>query len=228
MDDPKQLLGDQAPRPKPLAGTLKLFDINILPDRYRRRKFRLINALPWLVLIVLLGTLYPAALSAIEAEADFRRKQTELTDLQLALSNNQIAADEMARIQSEIDARLETRDQIQDSYQGIDFNGTNWSELLFQINSKAPTGISWTQITQVEDQISLEGIASNYLNILILQDSLAELDGIYSVSIESVEQFISDTSSAAPPDTDTGDGNPGQSQPYLFSVLIAVNEGGVK
>ena len=229
MDDPKQLLGEQDPLPKPLAGTLSLFDINILPDRFRRRKFRLVNALPWLVLIVLLGTLYPATISTFQAQAEFRLKQIEFTDLQSTLTNYQIAAVEMENIQAEIESQIEIRDQIEASYQGIDLQGTYWSHLLFQIDQTTPAGISWTQITQVEDQIRLEGIASTYPTILILQDSLAEINGILSVQIESVDQVLDEADGPTLVETDgTSEGNLNQTRPYLFSLLVIVKEGGLQ
>lgn len=229
MDDPKQIPGDDSPQTKPLAGSLSLFDINILPQRYRRRKIRFINILPWLVFLLLLGALYPSGITAMGAQSEFRLTQRKLNGLQSLIEDYQSAAEEMESLQTEIDLQLERRDQILSSYQGLDLKGSNWSSILFLIEENAPAGILWTQITQKDGEIRLDGIANAYPTVLSLRDSLETIDGIIRIQINSVDQILEESPVIISPETGEGS-QPGsiQSPPYHFTLLATVAEGGLE
>ncbi len=229
MDDPKQILGDDSPQTKQLAGSLSLFDINILPQRYRRRKIRFINILPWLVFLLLMGTLYPSGITAIGAQSEFRLSQRKLNGLQSLLENHQGAAGEMESLQTEIDLQIERRDQILSSYQGLDLTGSKWSSILFLIEKNAPAGILWTQITQKDGEIRLDGIANAYPTVLSLRDSLEKIEGIIRVQIDSVDQILED-SPVIPPSEAGEDNQPAsiQTPSYHFMLLATVAEDGLQ
>ena len=224
MDDPKQILGDDSPQTKKLAGTLSLFDINILPQRYRRRKFRIINILPWLVFLLLFGALYPAGITAMGAQSEFRLHQRELDGLQFLIEDYQSAAEEMDSLQTEIDLQKERRDQILSSYQGLDLKGSNWSSILFLIEENTPAGILWTQITQKGGEIRLDGIANAYSTVLSLRDSLEKIDGINRIQIDSVDQILEES-------PETGEDNQpasNQTSSYHFTLLATAAEEGLQ
>ncbi len=229
MDDPKQILGDDSPQTKQLAGSLSLFDINILPQRYRRRKIRFINILPWLVFLLLMGTLYPSGITAMGAQSEFRLSQRKLNGLQSLLENHQGAAGEMESLQTEIDLQIERRDQILSSYQGLDLTGSKWSSILFLIEKNAPAGILWTQITQKDGEIRLDGIANAYPTVLSLRDSLEKIEGIIRVQIDSVDQILED-SPVIPPSEAGEDNQPAsiQTPSYHFTLLATVAEDGLQ
>ncbi|MFV1948543.1 MAG: hypothetical protein ACC633_01270, partial [Anaerolineales bacterium] len=120
------------------------------------------------------------------AQSEFRLSQRKLNGLQSLLENHQGAAGEMESLQTEIDLQIERRDQILSSYQGLDLTGSKWSSILFLIEKNAPAGILWTQITQKDGEIRLDGIANAYPTVLSLRDSLETLDGILRIQIDSV------------------------------------------
>ena len=220
MDDPKQKIGNELNKTLSLVGSLGLFDINILPLRYRRKRFRLASILPWLLFIVLLGLLYFSGILAIEAQAQFKQSQIDLAQVQSALENYQSSAEQVESLENEIEAAYLLRDQITDSYQGIDLTGANWSDTLFSIKGIIPEGISLSLITQQENQILLQGISNSYSIILDLVENLNELDAVVSVQIESVTRIVEEEYAAV--EIETGD----ESQPststnpsYSFSIL---------
>ncbi len=200
MDDPKQLSGEELTKTRILTGSIDLFNINILPERYHPKRLRLVGVLPWLLFILLLASLYPSVVVALEAKNSFNQINSEMVQIQASMEVYQSASDEAGRLVSEIEAEKLHRDQILESYQGIDLQGTNWSNTLYQIENNTPNGISWTQMSQLENEIQLEGISNNYPIILDVVDSLVSLDNIKSVQIESVDQIVEEEIVFIPPE----------------------------
>ena len=128
MDDPKQKIGAELKKTISLVGSVGLFDINILPQRYRRKRIRLVSILPWFTFVTLLGLLYFSGILALEAQGQFKQSQIDLARVQSALESYQSSAEQVESLENEIEAAYLLRDQITDSYQGIDLTGTHWSD----------------------------------------------------------------------------------------------------
>ncbi|MCJ7715372.1 MAG: PilN domain-containing protein [Anaerolineales bacterium] len=221
MDDPKQLNGETQNQPIALTGSIALFDINILPERYRRKRIRLVNILPWVIFIILLGTLYPVGIIALDAQSQFIQSKSDLALVQSRMENYQSASEEMDSLTSEIETTTQLRDQILASYQGIDLQGTNWSESLFRIQEIIPEGISLTLVSQFEDQIQLNGVSESYDNILDFEGRLSGLDAVSNAQIDSVELIIEEEQEPAVPAVEDESGLTGSQNPsYLFTILI--------
>jgi Tfp pilus assembly protein PilN len=221
MDDPKQKIGDELNKTISLVGSVGLFDINILPQRYRRKRIGWVNILPWLLFIVLLGLLYFSGTLALEAQAQFKQSQIDLAQVQSALESYQSSAEEVDLLENEA---YQLRDQITASYQGIDLTGTHWSDTLFNIQGIIPEGISLTLITHRENHILLQGISNSYPVILDLVEKLNELDAVQSVQIETVTQIIEAEPTGV--EVETGEeSQPGTSKntPYSFSILTTLS-----
>jgi Tfp pilus assembly protein PilN len=190
MDDPKQPIGETQNQPITLAGSIDLFDLNILPLRHRRKKIKLVHVLPWLLLIILLGMLYPAGINALDAQAQFIQSKSDLDQVQSQMEKYQSISEEMNSLEIEIEGATQLRDQILDSYQGIDLRGTNWSETLFLIQAIIPEGITLTLVSQRDDQIQIDGVSDSYDIILDYEGRLNDLRTVFRVQLESVKQII--------------------------------------
>jgi Tfp pilus assembly protein PilN len=184
----------------------------------------LVIFLPWLLFIVLLGLLYFSGILALEAQAQFKRSQIDLAQAQSALASYQSSAEEVDFLENELGAAYQLRDQITDSYLGIDLKGTNWSDTLFSIQGIIPESISLTLITQQDNQITLQGIANSYPIILDLVEKLNVLNTVQNIQIESVTQIVEEEPAVEV--VETGD----ESQPitsespsYSFSILIILS-----
>ena len=200
MDEPNQILREDLNQTKTLTGSIGLFDLNILPQRYRRKRIRLAVVGMWLLFLVLLGLLYPSGIMALKAQALFKQNQIDLAQVQATMDSYQSAASELEGLEAEIEGVYQLRDQIIESYQGIDFQSTKWSGTLFLIDEIAPEGITWTLISQQGAEIRLDGVSQNYSTILELVDILQDLDEIQSVQIDTIDQVIIEESGAVLPE----------------------------
>ena len=198
MDDPKKISPNDLKKTPQLRGSVDLFDINILPFRLQRRKVTLVRVLPWLILPILMGALYPTGINTLNAQNDFREKRADLLLTQAELEIMQTNTQSLENIQSEIANEIERRNQILESYGGINLQGTNWNETLRRIHQITPPEIVWNSISQQGDEITLEGIAASYQFVIDLSDSLNDLKGLQSAEIIFVEQVSSEDLIAAP------------------------------
>jgi Tfp pilus assembly protein PilN len=189
MEDPIKNLGNDPPKTRLLMGSLSLFDINILPERYRRRKIRFIGLLPWLIFLLLLAALYPTGLMALESQAVLREKQSAFNEIQSEVENFQVASDRLDALQANIDSQTELRDQIINSYQGLELNGSIWHSTFINLEAAAPDGISWKQISRQENELFINGIANNYSVVISLVDALDNLEELRDVRITTVDQI---------------------------------------
>jgi len=205
-----------------LRGSRDLLDINILPDRFRRKKLTIIGLLPWLLLFVLLGTIYPTYQLAVQSQSTFQEKRLALTRVQADLDFYQTSSQEQADLQSQLDNAQTQKAAIIESYGGLQLSNKKWSPTLFQINQLLPDGASWIQISQQNDTIRLDGVAPEYLLVIDLLDSLNNLDNLGSVEIDSIERI--DTEQVPAPTVEDGEdvvsSTEGSPTIYSFTFLI--------
>ncbi len=223
MDGPNQILENVPQKPKLLTSSLEVFDFNILPERYQPRRLRLIALLPWMLLLILLSALYPSFLLAQDAQSIYRQKEAEVTALQYSLETYQSAANEMEALVDQIDSAAERRDQILESYQGIDLQGSNWSPVLFKVDNTVTDGITWTSIIQQDQEISLEGISSTYQGILDLKSRLTVQGDFSEVRIDTIDQIITDPSDYIVENTEDGQSFISSPPTFNFLVVVSIN-----
>jgi len=226
MDDPKKITPNDLKKTPQLRGSVDLFDINILPVRHQRQKVTLIRVLPWLILLILMGTLYPVGINALEAQNEFQEKRIALLLTQAELEIMQTNTQSLENIQGEIASEIERRNLILDSYGGINLHGTNWSETLERIHQITPSETAWNSISQEGDEITLEGIAANYQNVIDLSDSLNDLRGLQSAEIIFLEQVLNEDLAAEPAipelEAETVGANPAAF--YAFTIISIAEE----
>ena len=189
MEDPTI---QATPEPQPtlaFRGSKDLFDINILPDRFRRRKLTVMILLPWLLLAVLLGTIYPVYTLANQTQSTFQEKRLAMARVQAELDFYQINSQEREQLQTQLDDALAQKDAIVQSYGGLQLSTYKWSPTLVQINQQLPEGINWVQVSQQDKTIRLDGIAREYLLVLDLLNSLDGLDSLADVEIDLIEKI---------------------------------------
>ena len=189
MEDPKQKSGEENQKSNTPGGTSGLFDLNILPKRYRRNRVQFNKYLPWLLFLVLLGLLYPTSILAFKSQSLYKQREMELKQIQATMESYQAGANEITLLESEIDAVHQQRDLITESFSGIDLNRKTWNEPLFLLSANTPTNITLTHISQQDNQIQLEGTADSYQAILNLKDTLEKLEEFHIAQINSISQI---------------------------------------
>jgi Tfp pilus assembly protein PilN len=215
MEDPTKQTPPEPRAALPLRGARELFDINILPDRFRRKKLSLASILPWLILAVLLGTIYPTYQLAIQEQSAFRDNRLALARVQAELDFYQTSSQEQEDLQNQIDDALAQKDAIILSFGGLKFSNIKWSPTLFQINQLLPEGVSWVQISQQNESIQLDGYSAEYQRVINLLDSLKSLDNLGSVEISSIEQMDPEEGSVTAPDSEP--------PPVIYRFTILTN-----
>ena len=216
-DPPQQTPPDPRPAP-PLRGTRDLFDINILPDRFRRKRLSLANVLPWLILVVLLGTIYPTWQLASQAQTTFQGQRLSLAQIQAEFDLYQTNTQEQEDLQAQIDSALAQKEALIESYGGLEFSTVPWSPTLYQINQVLPGGVSWSQIAQRDQSIQLEGVSPEYMLVIDLMNSLRGVEGLESVEINSIE--VIDPEAFSTPSEETG----AAPTIYKFSIVALTTE----
>lgn len=213
----------------PLSGSRDLFDINILPDRFRRKKLTLMGLLPWLILIILLGSIYPTYNLATLSQGTFQDNRLALARVQADLDFYQSNSQEQEELQSQLDDAMDQKEAIIQSYGGLQFSSQKWNPTLFQINQLLPEGVSWTQISQQNETIRLDGIATEYQLVIDLLDSLKSLDSLEVVEIESIEQIESEETLTTPPEGEDDQITPSEVPPIIYSfTILAITAGEVQ
>jgi Tfp pilus assembly protein PilN len=201
-----------------------MFDLNILPQRYRRTKLTIWMVLPLIILLALIGALYPAYQGAVSAQSTFNDSKQALTQTQLDFEASQANNQDLLSIEAEIELELERQNLILSSYGGLQVADSKWSPTLKAIVRAAPAGIRWSSISQDETGLRLEGIAENYPLIISLVDTLRPLDGLNQLEISSVDELITDEEVVfipAEPETEEDPGEP--ETPYRFVLLAAIS-----
>jgi Tfp pilus assembly protein PilN len=228
MEDPTTQVSPEPKLTPPLRGTRELFDINILPDRFHRRKLSLMALLPWLLLIFLLGSAYPTYRLAISSQAAFKEKRLELTLVQSNLELYQTSNQERAELQAQIDTATAQKDGIIQSLGGLQLSTNKWSPALFQIQNLTPGEIRLSELSQQGVTIRLEGTADQYNDVINLLDSLLALDSLKHVQIDSIER-LDQEDLPTPVSEDQGDINPSSSEePTIFRFsILATTQGEV-
>jgi len=210
----------------PLRGSKELFDINILPERFRRKRLTLIGILPWLLLLILLGTIYPTYTLAIQTQETFQENRMALARVQADLAFYQTTNQEQEELQSQLADALAQKEAIIQSYGGLSFSSLRRSPLLYQIHQTLPEGISWVQITQQNQTIRLDGMAAEYQLVIDLMDSLKKLGSLAEVEIDSIEQIESEETPFLEAENEAEAGNPNQAPAMLYSFSILTKAAG--
>ncbi|MEJ2413462.1 MAG: PilN domain-containing protein [Anaerolineales bacterium] len=208
-----------------IRGTPDLFDINILPARYQRKQLTFLMILPWLLLLILLGTLYPTYTIAVKTQDIFRQARLDFAQTQVKLDFFQSNTEELELLQTQIEEKTAERDQILESYSGLDLAPEDWSPTLFKIQAAVPKGIVLSFLSRQGDAYRLEGIASQYLLVSDLADDLAGIDALTDIEIDQIEQIAQENAPVLPdlPPTEAPENPetaPAEPTFYAFTILF--------
>jgi Tfp pilus assembly protein PilN len=220
MEDPIKQPPLETETTRPLRGTRDLFDINILPARYRPKRLTLIGLLPWLLLIVLLGTIYPTYTLAVQSQGNFQDSRLALAKVQADLDFYQNNSQEEEALQSQIDDAETQREAILLSFGGLQFSTVKWSPILSEIHLQLPAGVSWVQIAQQDQKIRLDGVATEYQLVINLRDTLQTINSLGTVAIDSIERV--ETEDIPDPSSVEDEGITADEEPftaYRFTIL---------
>ncbi len=202
-----------------------LMDLNILPERYRRKKVKPIMVLPWVLWIALVGLMYPMVTNLIQAQTAYHEAKTGFLTTQATVEAYQPLSEEMDSLQAQIDEANQTVEKIQSSLQEIKIDSPSWSEILSLIKNNTPRGVALSTIVQSGDQIVVEGSAKSYQLVLDMDETLKGVDRFSKVELQAINRAISEEPTPTP--SETGEDKPIAPTPsyvYSFRFSIDINQ----
>lgn len=205
-------------------GKLKInrsvLDINILPDRYRRKKIRLLSILPWLLLAILLALLYPAVFQALQAEEEFQESSQAYQAIQATVENYTSLENEIETLESDLEAANQQLESFSASYSDFQLQSTNRSEQLDLILSAKPPGITLGNLVQQGGEIILEGSADAYQLPLEMVETLQSLERFSIVELNAIQVVISEQAGSTPVPSEEEQPPPTPTAVYTFQISI--------
>lgn len=197
-----------------------VLDINILPDRYRRQKIRLLSILPWLLLVILLALLYPAVVQALQAEEEFQESSQAYQAIQATVESYSSMENEIETLETALEAANQQLESFSASYGNFQLQSTDRSEQLDLILSAKPPGITLGNLVQQGSEIILEGTADAYQLPLEMVETLQSLERFSSVELNAIQAVISEEAGSTPVPGEEEQPPPTPAPGYTFQISI--------
>jgi Tfp pilus assembly protein PilN len=163
-----------------------LIDLNLLPEKYGRRRLRLASVLPWVLVLVAILPLLPAYQRFAQANTQIAVLEADLARVQEALSARNPVGVEAEELRATLDQVLARIDEIEGAYEAVAPQQMVWAEVLRAIEEAIPEGVVLTSLSQSARQITLAGTASDHTKVQVLKANLENSGFFSSVTIQSV------------------------------------------
>jgi hypothetical protein len=164
---------------------MKLLDLNLLPQGYRRR-LNLRSALPWFLLGCYALLLVPLLWFYGSRTVYLEQVQASLASVQHALDNYQPLALEKTALENELEDILRQSGEIEAAAGSATIQEIMWSDVLRSITQMAPGGIEWVSIDQREREVVIIGAADDHRLPLAFADTLTASGQFNSVLVDSL------------------------------------------
>ena len=190
----------QTPRNSP---DRSLLDLNILPERHRRKKVSLVKILPFILILILFALLYPSYTQLQSTQNLLQMRESELDQVQAALASYDPLVAEIEGLQSRLEMAQSRIRLILESYDNIQIETTRWSPFLELIVDLIPEGVILSKIDQQENQITFTGFALEHGWVLEFRDELAATGEFNQVQVDFLARVPAETLEGTP-STDEG------------------------
>jgi len=173
----------------PMAEPIRL-DLNFLPERYRGPRLRLNVLRPWLFLISFALLLIPSIQLIARHLGELAAVQSAFEAVSAELEAYQPLAEERAELEGRISSAEAQASAIEAAYQIINIHRVTWSDLVPRILAAVPDGMALTLVNHSDEEVILEGLASEYRLPSVFADNLQGLPDFNAVIIQSVELLL--------------------------------------
>ncbi|GMR09995.1 MAG: hypothetical protein BMS9Abin28_0816 [Anaerolineae bacterium] len=192
---------------------ITMVDVNILPERYRRRKLTLVSAKPWLFLLAYLLVLIPAVKVFSDSAAWLNRTEADLDRVQTALDQYRPLAEEKSALEMQIAEVRNEISQVEIASQSATIQTIVWSDLLRSIIDRAPAGVELAILDQSETRVRIVGVTDDHRLALRYADELDGLGLFFTVTVDSLVKII-------PPEPDPNDTQDNAPPYYEFEITL--------
>jgi Tfp pilus assembly protein PilN len=197
---------------------MNLIDLNILPERYRPRKFGFRRLRPWLLVIGYALILIPSVQLLSQAWVNMIPIEQEFRETQAALADFREVSQERQALQVHYEELVSQTSQIETDYQSATIQQVSWGPTLKTTVSLLPGGVRLTSLSQSVGEITLEGEADAYLLPLEYADRLKQTGLFSDVIVEAIRQM------PPPRATDASTAQEETEQGFEFEIRVLLDE----
>ncbi|MCJ7677868.1 MAG: PilN domain-containing protein [Anaerolineales bacterium] len=167
-------------------------DLNLLPERHRRRRITTLDALLWLLLLSLLALLIPAFQWYTQASTGYRTLADESARLQEQATQSAPSAAELEALSARLEDTLTRAGELEAALSSIGIRNTFWAEILTVLVSETPEGIELTGVADQGDGVLVEGLSLDETLPLLMAARL-EASGVFQdVRVEAIDRITLD------------------------------------
>lgn len=173
--------------PAPVEG---LLDINLLPDRYRRRWPAPATVLAWLVAVALLGALVLSYRTYRSAHLEYQEQRAGHEAAQQQLEAEDSLAEDLNALRADIEAAQQEAATLQRSANALAIQEISWGTTLSSILELAPDGLDVNSVGQSEDTVGLQGTAEAYYLPLVYAAALSNSHPEALVTVQEIHVLV--------------------------------------
>jgi len=183
-------------RKKKRSKQVQMLDLNILPERYQRRRLSLRTLRLWFVMLAFAGLIYPSYLIYSQADTALKRQENKLAGIQLVLDEYEPLVEEKDELLAQIQETENQNLEIEMVAENAVIQDEVWSEILQSIVSTIPEGIELVSIHQRDTEVLIVGLAEDRRLPPSLMDALLDSGNFSEARIEyMVKQLPEETES---------------------------------
>ena len=193
-------------------------DLNLLPERYRRRRLSFRGLRPWILTIGFSLMLVPSFKLLGQASANLKPLQEDSRQTLAELAGFREVSEERQALQKDYEDLISQTAQIEADYQSISIQQVLWGPMLKTVVGLVPGGVRLTSISQSVDEVTLEGEADSYMLPLDYADRLREGGQFSDVIVDSLHRLAPSNS------TDGSTVEPQPAQGFSFEIRLLLQE----
>ena len=211
-----------------------LLDINVLPDRYQRRRISFTTIFAWLLFVALVGLLYLSFQRFQQGTRTLAEQRLRFQTVQEALDAAEAQPAEIEQLQTDIDTLQERPSVLEAALAMVNIQPVQWGSLLAEIVLAAPDDVRITTLSQNADLVNIVGVADEYDQPLAYRDDLkaqgmlfeVRLVSITRVAAEDLEQLLEEAPTPAeqPEEVEATNEEDAQNFLYQFEIQLRVPE----
>lgn len=201
----------------------RLVDINLLPDRYRRRWPSPTTVLAWLLLSVLLGSLFLSYRFLQSATARQSAQRAALEAAQGQLTVEDTFAENLEALRTDLQASQETAADLRQTAEDLTVQEIRWGATLTSVLDRTPAGLEIASIHQAENTVELRGTADHYYLPLAYAAELENANPESEVTVQEIHLLDGDAEQDVTPTPPAAEAAEPEGQPIedvIYEYMI--------
>lgn len=193
-----------------------LLDMDVLPQRYRRRRLTWGAVAPWIALAGMMALVFPTFQWFSSTNDNYNQVARNLTRQQATLASVKNPSGTEAALQTQVAHVMNQAQAYHSLTQDIDLQQVAWGPTIRGVLAKTPPGLEVDDIAQSGTVLTLNGRAFAYQQPLDYARALETSGQFDSVQVKIIQRVEPTPASLGPTPT------PGSSELYGFEITLAL------